>query len=176
MHQPEWNSNPVDASVILHFIMKTIGIVMVIIGVMFLFSVSKQIWELFENPAAVKDFSARFEKESGIDKFINSMITASLGKFDELKDAMPQQQNQDNKPQKKPISVEPLHISYFAAWFFKIILLLVIARIALWMIREGSTLARKERETKELIAGIAREMCSNIFNELQMRERNNSGS
>ena len=84
-HQPQWNTNPVDSAVILHFIMKTIGIVMVIIGIMFLFSVTKQIWELFENPAAVKDFSVRFEKESGIDKFINSMITASFGKFDELK-------------------------------------------------------------------------------------------
>ncbi|BBM82317.1 hypothetical protein [Candidatus Uabimicrobium amorphum] len=175
MRNEEWNNNPMDATVILHFAMKTLGIVMVIIGVVFLFSVTKQIWELFENPAAVKNFSQRFEEESGIDKFINSMINASFSKFDEIKDAMPQnQQNPNNKPQNKPVDVQPLHISYFAAWFFKIILLSVIARIALWMIREGSTLARKERETRALIAGIAREMCTNIFNEMNMRNQNSN--
>ncbi|WP_372366508.1 hypothetical protein [Candidatus Uabimicrobium sp. HlEnr_7] len=169
MQDQDWNRDSVDITTVINYVMKTVGIVIVVIGVVFLFSITKQIWELFENPNIVKDFAMQIEKESNVDKFTYALIIELLNK-QEKTIAPDENQQPNNQPvANNLIQREQIKISYFAAWIFKILLLLVITKIALWMIREGGIIARKEKENKALIASVAKEMCSDIFKEMEAR-------
>jgi disulfide bond formation protein DsbB len=109
------------SSIISVFIQVT-GIILLLVGLWIGVKVILEAWDLYQEPQRMERFAQAIERGSNIDK----MLT-------------PLRQTGEN-----PAPEDNFRMSYFFAWAIALVLLLVIAKIAVWTIRMGGELALHE--------------------------------
>ncbi len=111
---------------VLRVIVRLVGIALVLIGAWIGVSTIEEAWALYRDPGRVERFAVAIEKGSGIDTTL-----AASGRTAE-----------DSSAGFRP--------SYFLSWIVAILLLLLIARIAVWTIATGGRLTLHETRSKNV--------------------------
>jgi len=119
---------------VLRIIARIVGIVLVLVGSWIGISTIDEAWNLYHDPGRVERFALAIEKGSGIDSTLAS-ATESTGE--------------------KPAGFRP---SYFLSWIVAVVLLLLIARVTIWMIATGGRLTLYEARSRAFNKALAREV------------------
>ncbi len=109
-----------SAEAVLRIIVRVVGIGLVVVGAWIGVSTVEEAWDLYRDPGRVERFALAIEQGSGIDTTLASASGAASG------------QQEGFRP------------SYFLSWIVAILLLLVVAKVAVWMIVAGGKLTIPE--------------------------------
>lgn len=119
---------------VLRIVVRIVGIVLVLVGSWIGLSAVEEAWNLYRDPGRVERFALAIEQGSGID---STLAGASAGAGDKRAGFRP---------------------SYFLSWTIAILLLLLIARVAIWTIATGGRLTLREARSRVLTKELEREM------------------
>ena len=161
----------------LAFVVRAIGLGLLLFGLWLALEVLNEAWQLYHEPARIERFAAAIEQGSNIDRSIAPLQIENLGSdsTDEGDgDAMDSNLNAYGQPAEKnrasqsDDSTEPqyrLRLSYYIAWVIALLLLLLLARISLAAVRTGGELVLYETQMKRF----ARELVKENLRELNDR-------
>ncbi len=108
---------------ILRIVVRIVGIALVLIGGWIGISTVEEAWDLYRDPGRVERIAFAIEQGSGIDSTLAD-AAGTLGQGD--------------------TGFRP---SYFLSWIVAIVLLLVVAKVAVWMVAAGGRLTLAETST-----------------------------
>jgi hypothetical protein len=138
-------------------IVRFIGAAIMLIGVVVVLQVMNQAWELYKDPNSVVAFSEKIENASNINKALNTLLGETLEDMRQRMNSLVNANNPNNQPGNPP-RFEPWNISYFVAWFLKIVLILLIGRIGFFAMSEGGKLALVGMGEKNTAKNLAKEI------------------
>lgn len=158
----------------LAFVVRAIGLVLLLFGLWLALEVLNEAWQLYHEPARIERFATAIEEGSNIDRSIAPLQIENLGRDDaEETAAVPDsglnaygQQTEQARSQQTDESTEPqyrLRLSYYIAWVIALLLLLLLARISLAAVRTGGELVLYETQMKRFARELVKET---------LRERN----
>lgn len=158
----------------LAFIVRAIGLVLLLFGLWLALEVLHEAWQLYHEPARIERFAEAIEQGSNIDRSIAPLQIENLGEGPAANgtDASGNnlnaygRQTGSSRAQQPETAEEPqyrLRLSYYIAWVIALILLLLLARISLAAVRTGGELVLYETQMKRF----ARELVKDT-----LRERN----
>ncbi|MDT8370821.1 MAG: hypothetical protein RQ783_02385 [Gammaproteobacteria bacterium] len=131
---------------ILTFIVRVLGLVMLLVGLYVGIKVILEAWHLYEQPQRIERFATAIEQGSHIDSLLASLASPA---------ANPAPQETDIDQQDiTPKTVSPEHakpdirMTYFLAWGIVILLLMVIGGLASSAIKTGGQLALYDLQVK----------------------------
>lgn len=150
----EYEQSPLQVT--WHGIVRAIGVCILLFGLWMAYQVVRECWSLYSDPSKIGQFAQFIAKDSNIDKSVEQIFQEVL---DEVK------QNNPNP------NITTLQFSYFIAWFFCIVLLFMIGRIAFWAIATGSSMATEHADQEQMAKAIAREVISTAFVRLEAQNR-----
>lgn len=149
----------------LNFIVRAIGLVLLLFGLWLALKVLYEAWDLYHEPARIERFAKAVEEGSNIDRSIAPLQfealgggktqtddTASLNAYGE---EAGQSQAQPDTSQSDPRY--RFRLSYYIAWILALLLLLLLARIALGAMRTGGELVLYETQMKRFARELVRE-------------------
>lgn len=158
----------------LAFVVRAIGLVLLLFGLWLALEVLNEAWQLYHEPQRIERFAEAIEQGSNIDRSIAPLQL-------ELPDRAGDQGNEldrygrDDAPaaQRAPetAAAEPqyrLSLAYYVAWVIALLLLLLLARIALGVVRTGGELVLYETQMKRFARELVRET---VREETGKRER-----
>ncbi|MCS3903919.1 hypothetical protein J2T55_001951 [Methylohalomonas lacus] len=145
------------------FVVRAIGLILLLFGLWLALEVLNEAWQLYHEPQRIERFAEAIEQGSNIDRSIAPLQLEapdrSGARGDELDRYGP-----DGAPtaQRDPASAaaEPqyrLSLSYYVAWVIALLLLLLLARIALGVVRTGGELVLYETQMKRFARELVRE-------------------
>ncbi len=117
---------------VLRIIVRSVGVALVIAGSWVAYTMVDEAWDLYRDPGRVERFAVAVEQGSNVDSTLGS--ATAPGK--------------DSK----------FRPSYFLAWVIALILLLTVARIAIWTIATGGRMALYGTPVRALARDLSREM------------------
>ena len=132
------------ASLITGALVRSIGVCLLIAGLVLAALVMMETWALYKYPDRIEEFASAVERGSNIDKTLapgrsgEGLASLSLGQAD----------NADQ------VSIR---LSYFFAWFIVFILMLLLSRIAITAVSTGGKLALYDLEVKRLAKALIEE-------------------
>lgn len=132
------NSNTND---ILGFIVRLLGLVMLVIGLTVAVKVIFEAWDLYKEPQHIERFAEAIEQGSGLDGLLNNFTQKATN---ETESELADQFNQVIPNPKQ----QSLRLTYFIAWIVAVLLLLVIGGLAMSAIRTGGQLALYDLQVK----------------------------
>lgn len=141
-------------------IVRLVGAVIMIVGVVVALQVLRHAWDLFNDHASVVAFGEKIEKASNLNNAFNTLLGESLAEFRLHARQVFDPNNANN--QQPAARFEPWNLSYFVAWFVKILLLLLIARIGFWAMSEGGKLALVSLGERTLAKNMTRELLQDM--------------
>lgn len=156
----------------LAFIVRAIGLVLLLFGLWLALEVLHEAWQLYHEPARIERFAEAIEQGSNIDRSIAPLQIESLGEGPDADGAGGNdlnaygRQTGDTRTRQPETAEEPqyrLRLSYYIAWVIALMLLLLLARISLAAVRTGGELVLYETQMKRF----ARELVKDT-----LRERN----
>ncbi|MBT3504267.1 MAG: hypothetical protein HN475_00580 [Piscirickettsiaceae bacterium] len=137
------NTNTTD---ILSIIVRTLGLVVLLVGLYIGIKVILEAWHLYEEPQRIERFADAIEHGSNLDAVLTT-ITASK--------AIPKQLKSDANTTIK--ANPPLKVTYFLAWGIVVVLLMVIGSLASAAIRTGDQLALYDLQVKRFANQLLKE-------------------
>ncbi len=136
-------SNSTD---ILGFIVRLMGLVMLVIGLAVAIKVIVEAWDLYQEPQNIERFADAIEQGSGLDSLLNNFTTKPSST--ELTET-----ETETATAGQPDS---LRLTYFIAWIIAVLLLMVIGGLGMSAIKTGGQLALYDLQVKRF----AREVLS----------------
>ena len=126
-----------SAEGILRIVVRIVGIALVLVGSWIGVSTVEEAWDLYRDPARVERFALAIEQGSGIDSTLDS-ATGGAG-----------ERNSGFRP------------SYFLSWIVAVVLLLLVAKIAVWIVATGGRLTLYEARARAFNRALAQELADN---------------
>ena len=123
------------------------GILLLVIGIWTCISVLLEAFQLYREPAKIERLAAAVEKGSNLDKVLNTKaeITTEDETSDQLRDY-------------DDMTDQSFRLSYFAAWFIALMLLMLISTIGFSAIRTGNSLIFGDMQTRQLLHELVRKL------------------
>ncbi|MEX2515842.1 MAG: hypothetical protein WD572_02860 [Gammaproteobacteria bacterium] len=145
------------------FVVRAIGMLLLLFGMWLSLEVLNEAWQLYNDPTRIERFAKAIEKGSNIDRSIAplqiSSAPAEPGNLSTYPDGRP-----------KPASPAPaataetltnpeyrFRLSYFVGWIVALLLLLLLARIAIGIVRTGGELVLYDNQFKRFAKELVRE-------------------
>lgn len=140
----------INSTDILSIIVRTIGLIVLVIGLYIGIKVIFEAWHLYEEPQRIERFADAIEHGSNLDALLASVTTnKTIAKqIDSSKETI--------KPRQEKSS-PPLKVTYFLAWGIVVILLMVIGSLASAAIRTGGQLALYDLQVKRFANQLLKE-------------------
>jgi hypothetical protein len=138
---------------ILGFVVRLLGLVILVIGLTVALKVIIETWELYKQPQNIERFASSIEQGSGLDSLINNIANPNNGSINTLNES-------SNRPP-KPSEQHNLRLTYFVAWILVILLLLVIGGLAMSAIKTGGQLALYDLQVKRFAREVLEEAKKN---------------
>jgi hypothetical protein len=132
-------------------LVRIIGVVVLIVGLVVGIKVIMEAWNLYEKPENIERFAKAIEQGSNLDQLLKSVTD------DKTSAKAPVQVDGENMPTEQPQANEPLRLTYFIAWGLVIVLLMVIGGLASSAIRTGGQLALYDLQVKRLARQMIKE-------------------
>lgn len=144
---------------------RVLGFVLLLAGLWIAFDVLFEAWDLYQQPEKIERFARAIEQGSNIDKSLMSIrksviapepevpetdsVTGSespagISQFEGTRDPSERQSGE-------------VRVSYFLAWVIVLLLLMLIARIALGVIKTGGELVLYDMQIKQFAKMLVRE-------------------
>lgn len=143
---------------ILTFIVRLLGLVMLIIGLYVGIKVILEAWHLYEQPQRIERFATAIEQGSHIDSLLASLATPDTPPNSSLNQVEDSLQNSDNINSPAAEQTKPdIRMTYFLAWAVVILLLMVIGGLASSAIRTGGQLALYDLQVKQFAQQLLKE-------------------
>ncbi len=120
------------------------GFILMLFGLWVAVMVMLEALELYENPTRIEQLAVHIERGSNIDATLSTTNGPSTVNSDAAKAAMVN-------------AGKDIHVSYFFAWVIAILLLLLIARIALGVIKTGGELVLYDVQIKRFARELIKE-------------------
>jgi Na+/proline symporter len=123
----------------LSILVRSLGLIMLIIGLYVGIKVIFAAWELYDEPQKIERFSDAIDHGSNLDNTISSLTASALNV-----------KTTDAETPRSDIAKadDSLRVSYFLAWFLAVLLLMIISGLAMSAIRTGGQLALYDLEVK----------------------------
>ena len=112
------------------------GLLVLLAGLWISWIVFTMILEIYENPAVIDKWAIEIEQRSNLDRAITPLRRGLT-------------QTDDGKPVPRSESTD-LRLTYFVAWIFVLLLLLLLARIGLLAVKTGGELLLYDSQVKHL--------------------------
>lgn len=139
---------------------RVLGFVLLLAGLWIAFEVLFEAWDLYQQPEKIERFARAIEQGSNIDKSLMSIresviepaaegtndtgLPAEISQFEGTRNPTEAQANN-------------VRVSYFLAWIIVLLLLLLVARIALGVIKTGGELVLYDMQIKQFAKMLVRE-------------------
>ncbi len=123
---------------ILSILVRSLGLIMLIIGLYIGIKVIFEAWKLYEEPQRIERLADAIDNGSHLDNAISSITSSAL-------DVKP---SDDSVRAQVSKTDDSLRVSYFLAWFLAVLLLLIISGLAMSAIKTGGQLALYDLEVK----------------------------
>ncbi len=123
----------------LSILVRSLGLIMLIIGLYVGIKVIFAAWELYDEPQKIERFADAIDHGSNLDSTISSLTTSTLN----VKTT-----NAETPRSDIARADDSLRVSYFLAWFLAVLLLMIISGLAMSAIRTGGQLALYDLEVK----------------------------
>ncbi|MDX1514212.1 MAG: hypothetical protein R3174_10770 [Gammaproteobacteria bacterium] len=137
-------------------VVRVAGIVVLFVGLWVGLKVIFEAWALYDSPQRIERFAVAIESGSNLDKIFSATVermsaqVATETPADEPRLATPAAE-EPTEP------VPALRLSYFAAWFIVMMLLLIIGSLAMSAIAAGGKLALYDTEVKKYSREVVKE-------------------
>ena len=140
----------------LTILVRLLGITILVVGALAAAKVLLEGWALYETPERIESLAAAIERGSNLDALFETVAPAApapapLAEGEEPVIAAP-------APAPQPLAGANLRLSYFAAWFVALMLLLVLGMIAMSAISTGGQLALRELPVRRISRDVVREV------------------
>ncbi len=123
---------------LLSILVRSLGLIMLIIGLYIGIKVIFEAWKLYEEPQRIERLADAIDNGSHLDNAISSITSSAL-------DVKP---SDDSVRAQVSKTDDSLRVSYFLAWFLAVLLLLIISGLAMSAIKTGGQLALYDLEVK----------------------------
>ena len=130
-------------------LVRGIGIVLLLIGLWASIHVLLEALRLYRDPLRIEHMAAAIEKGSNLDRSLQQAVYDESGKS-----SVPSQANLPG-PQS---SQGGIRMTYFIAWIFALLLLMLISMIAFAAIRTGSELVLQDAKLKKYLKSRLRQL------------------
>ena len=144
---------PLEFGSVFNTIVRVIGIIIMIVGLVILGKVLHRVWSLYDDPGYVKTYSEKIEEASNI----NANFNAGFQRF--LKSTM--------KSRRK---LKEFNLAYFCTWLLILLLLGIIGRIGIAMISQGGKLAIVGTAEKHIAKEVSTEI-ARVLGEMHMEKQ-----
>jgi Na+/proline symporter len=134
---------------ILGFIVRLLGLVILVIWLTVALKVIIEAWDLYKQPHNIERFAKAIEQGSGLDSLINNIAKPNNGSTNTLNESI------NSSP--KPSEQNKLRLTYFVAWILVVLLLLVIGGLAMSAIKTGGQLALYDLQVKRFAREVLEE-------------------
>ncbi|PHS26780.1 MAG: hypothetical protein COA83_01830 [Methylophaga sp.] len=131
----------------LSILVRSLGLIMLIIGLYVGIKVIFEAWGLYDEPQRIERFADAIDHGSNLDSTISSLTTSVLSS--NTTDVEPRSDS--------PKINDSLRVSYFLAWFLAVLLLMIIGGLAMSAIRTGGQLALYDLEVKRFARQLIKE-------------------
>ncbi len=164
--EPKQGNEPAEhISRTLEIAVRSIGILLLGIGLVLGFLVLKEAWQLYNQPERIERFVLAIEQGSHLDQILAPVADSrgSEGAENLLSPLQPDARADNGNTHSSapvPAGIKDFRLAYFPAWFIVILLLLLIGHLALAAVRTGGELALfnllSRRAVKSLLKEIRR--------------------
>ena len=135
---------------------RIVGVVVLFVGLWVGLKVILEAWALYDTPERIERFAVAIENGSNLDKIFSATVERMSS------------QGSSESPADEPrisggVASEPtdpgpaLRLSYFAAWFIAMMLMLIIGSLAMSAISTGGKLALYDTEVKKYSREVVKE-------------------
>ncbi len=146
------------SSQLLAIIVRLLGALLLIIGLVIALKVISEAWSLYRHPERIEPLVVAIEKGSGLDK-VMAPREAPPHKTT-IQDNISSKPDEEMAPPPRTASTSPavnvdsFRLAYFPAWFIAILMLLLIGRLAIAAIHTGGQLALYDGQIRRLIRAL----------------------
>lgn len=139
---------------------RLVGVALLLVGVWVGVKVVLAAWDLYQDPGRIERFATLVEHGSHIDAVLGTArppagAGAKSGQQNAPGAAL-EPQSSANPGAGGPGSTQDFRLSYFIAWVIVLVLLLVMSRIAVWVIHTGGELALYDMQLRRLVRQITK--------------------
>ncbi len=124
----------------LSILVRSLGLIMLIIGLYVGIKVIFAAWELYDEPQKIERFADAIDHGSNLDSTISSLAAGALSTSNTA--------NAETPRAEVTQADDSLRVSYFLAWFLAVLLLMIISGLAMSAIKTGGQLALYDLEVK----------------------------
>ncbi len=135
---------------IAHLIVRASGMVLLAVGLWIALAVIAEAWSLYSDPRKIERFADAIEAGSHLDRSI-----ASVERHPVNDDTTPADMLE--KANTAPEPVQNIRLTYFVAWVFAILLLMLIGRLAIAAVKVGGELVLYDLHIKRFVRELMRE-------------------
>jgi len=139
---------------IMGFIVRMIGMFLLLAGLYVAIQVLLTALDLYEHPEQIERFAVAIEKGSNIDKSLAPIRDGLIADNDSDNGV---QQYAETGKRPASASANNIRLSYFFAWVIVLLLLLLIARISLTAIKTGGELVLYDMQIKQFARMLVKE-------------------
>ena len=126
----------------LSILVRSLGLIMLIVGLYVGIKVIFAAWELYDEPQKIERFADSIDHGSNLDSTISSLTAGALS-------TSTSSTSSAETPRAEVAQADDsLRVSYFLAWFLAVLLLMIISGLAMSAIRTGGQLALYDLEVK----------------------------
>lgn len=137
-------------------IVRIVGMVVLFVGLWVGLKVILEAWALYESPQRIERFAAAIENGSNLDKIFSATVERMSSQVISETPADEPRLSTDESPNPNE-TVPALRLSYFAAWFIVMMLMLIIGSLAMSAISTGGRLALYDTEVRKYSREVVRE-------------------
>lgn len=137
-------------------IVRIVGMVILFVGLWVGLKVILEAWALYDSPERIERFAVAVESGSNLDKIFSTTVERmSTQVMAETPADEPRLSSGTSSEPDAPVPA--LRLSYFAAWFIVMMLMLIIGSLAMSAISAGGKLALYDTEVKKYSREVVRE-------------------
>ncbi len=140
----------------LTILVRLLGIAILLAGSFAAAKVLLEGWALYETPERIERLAVAIERGSNLDA-----LFATVAPAEPAPEPAPLAEGEEPilaAPVARPAASPTLRLSYFAAWFVALMLLLVLGMIAMSVISTGGQLALRELPVRRISRDVVREV------------------
>lgn len=146
------------------FVVRAIGMLLLLFGLWLSLEVLNEAWQLYNDPTRIERFAEAIEKGSNIDRSIAPLQISSApttpaepGALSTYPDGSPRPANPAATAETATNPEYRFRLSYFVGWIVALLLLLLLARIAIGIVRTGGELVLYDNQFKRFAKELVRE-------------------
>lgn len=137
-------------------IVRVMGLIVLFIGLWVGLKVILEAWALYESPDRIERFAVAIENGSNLDKIFSATVERMSSQvMTETPADEPRLATTTSPQPEEPVA--GLRLSYFAAWFIVMMLMLIIGSLAMSAISAGGKLALYDTEVRKYSREVVKE-------------------